>query len=75
MASRLEVLSRQMTAGGMPTGDDIFDLSGVCPQALGRYLVHDNPELRAAIFEFLKASRGCMDGCAGNGAVPVVCRC
>jgi hypothetical protein len=33
-----------------------MDISGLCPNKLGAYLCHDNPELRQAIFDFLKAS-------------------
>lgn len=49
MAHRLEVLARQLTLSG--EGDS---LAALCPNKLAPLLVHDNGELRAAIFEFLK---------------------
>ena len=49
MASRLEVLARHLTLAEQPGG-----LAAVCPKKLGAYIAHDNMELRAAIFEFLK---------------------
>ncbi len=57
---RLQVLSRQFTAGGeggAGSGSELVDASAVaavCPRALGAFLVHDNPELRQAIYDFLK---------------------
>ncbi|KAI8465897.1 MAG: hypothetical protein J3K34DRAFT_473059 [Monoraphidium minutum] len=55
-ASRIDVLAKQLTASsvGAPSGPASMDLTGVCPEKLGAYLCHDNPELRRAIFEFLK---------------------
>mmetsp|Transcript_16598 Transcript_16598/g.41454 ORF Transcript_16598/g.41454 Transcript_16598/m.41454 type:complete len:641 (-) Transcript_16598:685-2607(-) len=56
-ARRLEVLSRQFTAAAMvqecPTkaGAKALDF---CPQQMQNWLVHDNHELRKAVFEFLK---------------------
>lgn len=47
---RLQVLQQQLCAG--QAAQDI----AVCPKELGKFLTHDNPELRAKIFEFLKAS-------------------
>jgi hypothetical protein len=50
---RLEVLSRQLNAGSVEA-PLAGELAGLCPKKLGAFLVHDNPELRASIFEFLK---------------------
>eukprot|EP00775_Hariotina_reticulata_P009658 gene9658-9818_t len=53
---RLEVLSRQMCAAGLQpaTLQGINDLAAVCPVQLENVLLHDNRELRAAVFDFLK---------------------
>jgi len=70
--SRLDVLARQLTLAGAPAaagaGTAAADLSGICPRALGAYLCHDNPELRAAIFDFLKVGSCGAAGAAGAGA-------
>lgn len=48
---RLNVLARQLTAGPAHAVETLMP----CPKELGAFLTHDNPELRAEIFEFLKA--------------------
>jgi hypothetical protein len=53
MASRLEVLARQLTLES-PAGGGSTDFSGLCPRGLAKYLTHDNSELRQEIYEFLK---------------------
>lgn len=58
MASRLEVLSRQLSAAGLSD-----DFAAVCPQRLGAYISHGNEELRQAIFEFLRVSAEAPWGC------------
>lgn len=58
---RLEVLSRQLTAASLGQEAGLVDgvlVAGVCPRALGAWLVHDNPDLRARIVEFLKVRCG-----------------
>ncbi|EFJ48478.1 hypothetical protein VOLCADRAFT_104659 [Volvox carteri f. nagariensis] len=45
---RLQVLARQVTAGNATTR------LAVCPKEMKDFLVHDNKELREAIYEFLK---------------------
>ncbi|GIL55049.1 hypothetical protein Vafri_10685 [Volvox africanus] len=47
-SERLQVLTRQVTAGHATTR------LAVCPKEMRNFLVHDNKELRDAIFEFLK---------------------
>jgi hypothetical protein len=54
---RLEVLSRQMCAAGLQSASTLQGLDGlaaVCPVQLENVLLHDNRELRAAVFDFLK---------------------
>ncbi|GBF88240.1 hypothetical protein Rsub_00952 [Raphidocelis subcapitata] len=56
MANRIEVLARQLTLAGpgesQGAGQEV--LVGLCPRKLEAYLTHDNADLRARIFEFLK---------------------
>ncbi len=47
-SERLQVLARQVTAGNATTRLE------VCPKEMNTFLIHDNKELREAIFEFLK---------------------
>ncbi|WIA40748.1 hypothetical protein OEZ86_004431 [Tetradesmus obliquus] len=54
---RLEVLERQLCAVQLAEAPELIDaaaLSAICPKQLQALLVHDNPELRSAVFEFLK---------------------
>lgn len=47
---RLQVLQQQLCAG-----QATHEIT-ICPKELSKYLSHDNPELRAKIFEFLKVT-------------------
>jgi hypothetical protein len=54
---RLDVLTRQLTAGSRESAPTLLDgtaLSAICARSLGVVLVHDNSDLRQAVFEFLK---------------------
>uniref|UniRef100_A0A383W1J9 Uncharacterized protein n=1 Tax=Tetradesmus obliquus TaxID=3088 RepID=A0A383W1J9_TETOB len=54
---RLEVLERQLCGAQLAEAPELIDdaaLSAICPKQLQALLVHDNPELRSAVFEFLK---------------------
>lgn len=47
---RLQVLTRQVTAGNATTQ------LAVCAKEMNNFLVHDNKELRNAIYDFLKVN-------------------
>jgi hypothetical protein len=57
---RLEVLSRQFTAGlamEQSSSPSSSQPVNVCPKQMNSFIVHDNKELREAIYEFLKVGR------------------
>lgn len=78
--ARLSVLQRQLTAGGAAASSSpaaACVVADFCPKELYKYIVPDNLELRAQIFEFLKVGAkgpcsrlvpapapSCLAGCA-----------
>eukprot|EP00882_Tetradesmus_deserticola_P012097 GHRQ01012816.1.p1 GENE.GHRQ01012816.1~~GHRQ01012816.1.p1 ORF type:complete len:645 (+),score=319.12 GHRQ01012816.1:546-2480(+) len=54
---RLNVLERQLCAAQVVEGPELFEaaaLSAICPKQLESLLVHDNAELRSAVYDLLK---------------------
>ncbi|KAF6252133.1 acyl-CoA dehydrogenase/oxidase [Scenedesmus sp. NREL 46B-D3] len=54
---RLEVLERQLCAAQLAEAPELLEaaaLSAICPKQLQSLLVHDNTELRSAVYDLLK---------------------
>lgn len=67
---RIEILSRQLCSASIGTADsainsskgpgllDADSLQQICPKELAEVLIHDNPEIRTAVYELLKVCMG-----------------